>query len=161
MAMTWTTFHRRGEVLRSVIDVLDARRDGRLPMDLPGVPETFGTEHALLGALLLRWHTRLSGHLEHALMTQPMDVDQTVVDAWHATADDLPGIRAALDRYRAEPTDDQMAAHLATSAAKEHLLLGAMAGRHGARPDDTQAAGRVLAERARTTYAPARGVPAA
>ena len=152
--MTWTTFHRRGEVLRAVYDVLDARRDGVLPMDLPGVPETFGTEQDLLGALLLRWHTRLSGHLERALMTASADADQAVVDAWHATADELPGIRAVLDRYRATPPDEQLATALATSAAKEHLMLGAMAGRHGVTPADTAAAGRVLAERARTTYTP-------
>ena len=157
--MTWTTFHRRGEALRAVYDVLDARRDGVLPMDLPGVAETFGTEHDLLGALLLRWHTRLSGHLEGALMTAPADPDQAVVDAWHATADELPGIRAVLDRYRAEPVDEQLATAVATSAAKEHLMLGAMAGRHGATPADTAAAGRVLADRARTTYTP--GVAAA
>lgn len=152
--MTWTSFHRRGEVLRTVYDVLDARRDGVLPMDLPGVTETFGTEHALLGALVLRWHTRLSGHLELALMAQPADIDQTVVDAWHATAQELPGIRAVLDRCVAEPTDEQMAALLAISAGKEHLMLGAMAGRHGATPDLTAAAGRVLAERARARYTP-------
>jgi len=152
--MTWTTFHRRGEVLRAVYDVLDARRDGVLPMDLPGVAETFGTEQELLGALLLRWHTRLAGHLERALMTAPADPDQAVVDAWHATADELPGIRAVLDRYRAEPVDEQLATAVATSAAKEHLMLGAMAGRHGATPADTAAAGRVLADRARTTYTP-------
>jgi hypothetical protein len=153
MAMTWTTFHRRGEVLRTVIDVLDARRDGVLPMDLPGVAETFGSERNLLGTLQLRWHTRLSGHLERTLMNQPLDTDRAVVDAWHATADELPGVRAALDHYGAEPTDVEMATALATSTAKEHLLLGAMAGRHGATPDATAAAGRVLAERARTTYA--------
>jgi hypothetical protein len=152
--MTWTTFHRRGEVLRTVYDVLDARRDGVLPMDLPGVAETFGSEQSLLGALLLRWHTRLSGHLERALMTASADTDRAVVDAWHATADDLPGIRAVLDRYRAEPADEQIATALATSATKEHLMLGAMAGRHGATPADTAAAGRVLADRARTTYTP-------
>jgi hypothetical protein len=156
MAMTWSTFHRRGEVLRTVYDVLDDRRDGVLPMDLAGVDETFSTEHALLGALLLRWHTRLSGHLERVLATGPIDTDQAVIDAWHTTADDLPGIRAVLDHYRAEPTDEQMATILATAAAKEHLMLGALAGRHGATPHDTAGAGRVLAERARTTYRPGR-----
>jgi len=157
--MTWTTFHRRGEVLRTVIDAVDARHDGRLPTDLPGVAETFGTEQALLAALLLRWHTRLSGHLERAFMTQPADPDRAVVDAWHAAADELPGIRAVLDHYRAEPADEPMATALATSAAKEHVLLGAMAGRHGATPAAAEAAGRALAERARTTYVP--GVAAA
>ena len=61
--MTWSTFHRRGEVLRGVIDAADTRRDGLLPTDVPGVPETFDDELALLGALQLRWHTRLSGRL--------------------------------------------------------------------------------------------------
>ena len=47
-------------------DAADARRDGLLPMDVTGVRETFGDELTLLGALQLRWHTRLSGHLERA-----------------------------------------------------------------------------------------------
>ena len=91
--MTWTTFHRRGEVLRTVTATADARRDGLLPMDVEGVPETFGDELGLLAALQLRWHTRLSGHLEHALMHQPLDIDDAVAGAWHATADELPGTR--------------------------------------------------------------------
>jgi hypothetical protein len=152
--MTWTTFHRRGDVLRTVTEVLDARRDGVLPMDLPGVAETFGSEHDLLAALLLRWHTRLSGHLERALMAQPADADRTVVEAWHATADELPGVRAAIEHYRDDPRDEHLAVALATSVAKEHLMLGAMAGRHGATPTETAAAGRFLAERARSTYTP-------
>jgi hypothetical protein len=128
MAMTWTTFHRRGEVLRTVIDTVDRRRDGLLPLDLPGVIEVFGDELTLLGALQLRWHTRLSGHLERTLMQRPDDTDGAVAAAWHATADELPGTRAVLDHYRAEPLDDRMAAALATATAKEHLLLVAMAG---------------------------------
>ena len=55
--MTWTSFHRRGEILRDVIASANRRRDGRLPMDLIGVAETFGDELSLLGALQLRWHT--------------------------------------------------------------------------------------------------------
>lgn len=158
--MTWTTFHHRGEVLRTVIDTVDTRRDGVLPMHLAGVPETFGDEPTLLGALQLRWHTRLSGHLERELMHQPMDTDEAVVDAWHATADEMPGIRAVLDRYRAEPLDQGMATALTTATAKELALLGAAAGRHGATPEDTAAAGRVLEQRARATYRPAPVAPA-
>jgi hypothetical protein len=45
-----------------------------------------------------------------------------------------------------------MAATLAAAADKEHVLLAAMAGRHGAGPTETAAAGRALEERARTTY---------
>lgn len=152
--MTWTTFHRRGEVLRTVVEALDERRDGVLPTELPGVTENFPTDHDLLAALLLRWHTRLSGNLERALTRQPADPDRSVVEAWHTTADDLPGIAAVLDRYRDRQVDDDVARALATSAAKEHLMLGAMAGRHGATQADTEAAGRALAGRARATYRP-------
>jgi len=149
--MTWSTFHRRGEVLRGVIDAADTRRDGLLPTDVPGVPETFDDELALLGALQLRWHTRLSGRLERTLLHHPADLDRAVVDAWHATADELPGVRLVLDHYRAAPLDDRMAVALATATAKEHVLLAAMAGRTGATTEATAEAGRALEERARAT----------
>ncbi len=152
--MTWTTFHHRGEVLRALTSTADARRDGVLPMDVADVRETFGDELSGIAALQLRWHTRLSGHLEHALMRQPADLDDAVVVAWHATVDELPGTRMVLDHYRAEPVDDAMAGVLRTSAAKEHLLLAAMAGRSGADRDATAAAGRALEERAHSTYEP-------
>lgn len=155
--MTWTTFHRRGEVLRTVIDAADARRDGVLPLDVAGVPETFGDELSLLGALALRWHTRLAGHLERALTSRPLGVeetDATVVAAWHATADELPGIRVVLDHYRDAPLDDQMAVALSTAAGKEQILLAAMAGRTGATTQETLGAGRVLEQRARASYRP-------
>src|SRR5215471_10495342 len=99
MAMTWTTFHHRGEVLRTVTATTDARRDGLLPMDVAGVSETFGDELSLLAALQLRWHTRLSGHLEHTLTHQPTDAGEAVISAWHATAEELPGTRLVLDHY--------------------------------------------------------------
>ena len=152
--MTWTTFHRRGEVLRTLTSTADARRDGLLPMDVAGVRETFGDELSVIAALQLRWHTRLSGHLEHALMQQPTDLDDAVVIAWHATADELPGTRMVLDHYRAEPLDDEMARMLRTSGAKEHLLLAAMAGRSGADREATITVGRALEERAHSTYEP-------
>ena len=151
--MTWITFHRRAEVLRTVIDAVDARRDGLLPMDLPGVPENFGDELTLLGALQLRWHTRLSGELERALMHQPRDTDAAAVAAWRATADELPGLRMVLEHYRAEPLDDRMAAASATSAGKERVMLAAMAGRAGATTEATVSVGRVLEERAKARVA--------
>ena len=150
--MTWTTFHHRGEVLRAVTEAADTRRDGLLPMDVTGVRDTFGDELTLLGALQLRWHTRLSGHLERGLLDQPDDLERAAVAAWHATADELPGIRLVLDHYRAEPLDGPMATACATAAAKERVLLAANAGRAGARTEDTVAAGLELEERARVTY---------
>jgi hypothetical protein len=157
--MTWTTFHHRGEILRTVTLTADQRRDGILPMDVDGVRETFGDELTLLGALQLRWHTRLSGHIERALLDQPTDLGQAVVTAWHATADELPGTRLVLDHYLAEPLDETMATALATSSAKERVLLAAMAGRAGAGTEDTVAAGLVLEERARATHRPALREP--
>ena len=65
--MTWDAFHRRGDVLRAVVAEANRRRDGVLPMDLPGVAETFGDELDLVAALQLRWHTRLAGRIERAL----------------------------------------------------------------------------------------------
>lgn len=148
--MTWTTFHRRGETLRTVIELADLRRDGLLPMDAPGVRDAFGDELTLLGALHLRWHTRLSGRLEHALMNQPLDDADAVVAAWRATADELPGTRLVLDHYRDHPLDVRMAVALATAADKEHQMLAAMAGRSGATLEETAAAGAALEERARS-----------
>ncbi|PVG81096.1 hypothetical protein DDE18_20010 [Nocardioides gansuensis] len=151
--MTWKSFHRRGEVLREVIAVADARRDGRLPLDVAGVRETFTDELDLLGALQLRWHTRLAGRIERELMVQPMDLEAAVVAAWHGAADEIPGIRAILDHYSAAPTSEEVARAIATANAKEHGMLAVMSGK--AAIDDALAArvGAQIAERAHATYA--------
>ena len=104
--MTWTSFHRRGDVLRDVIAAADQRRDGVLPRDVDGVSATFADDLDLLGALQLKWHTRLAGRIEREQMTQPLDLRASVVRAWHQTADELPGIRAILDEQRLRPADD-------------------------------------------------------
>ena len=152
--MTWKSFHRRGEILRTVTEVADARRDGRLPMDVDGVTETFGDELTLLGALQLRWHTRLAGRIEGALMNQPMDLEEAVVTAWQRTADELPGIRAIVDRYRAEPTDAAMADAMTKAAAKEHTMLAVMAGRSSGQDPAAVRVGAGIEARARAAHAP-------
>jgi len=48
-----------------------------------------------------------------------------------------------------------MAVSVATSAAKEGVLLAAMAGRAGAQTAETAAAGRALEQQARESYRPA------
>jgi hypothetical protein len=149
--MTWKSFHRRGEVLRTVIAEADARRDGYLPMHVEGVSETFADELTLLGALTLRWHTRLAGRIERELMTQPMDLEAAVIRAWQDTADELPGVLAILDRYRAEPLDDAMAWAMSTSTAKEHQLLAVMAGQSSTRDARAARVGEQIAHRARAT----------
>lgn len=152
--MTWKSFHQRGEILRTVSATADSRLDGALPMDVEGVPETFGDELSLLAALQLRWHTRLAGRIERELMTQPMDLERAVITAWQATADELPGILAILDRHRAEPLDAAMAEAMTKSAAKERALLAMMAGRSSA--DDAAAVrvGTQIERRARDTHRP-------
>ena len=76
-------------------------------------------------------------------MGQPLDLEQAVITAWRATAHELPGIRAVVDRHREQPLDRAMAGAMATATAKEHELLAVMAGR--ATLDDPRAA-RVGAE---------------
>ena len=97
--MTWTSFHHRAEVLREVIAAVDARRDGLLPMDVPGVARAFGDEQTLLGALQLRWHTRLAGRIESELDVAPHDPESAIAAARRQTAREMPGVRAVLDRY--------------------------------------------------------------
>ncbi len=127
--MTWKAYHNRGETLRAVIATAEVRRDGILPMDLDGVAQTFHDELDLLGALQLKWHTRLSGHIERLLMTQPMDLRSKVALGWKLTADEMYGVRMILDHYTSEPLDDDMARAMATATAKERYYLGVMAGR--------------------------------
>jgi hypothetical protein len=152
--MTWTSFHRRGEILRDVIASADRRCDGHLPLDLPGVAETFGDEVALLGALQLRWHTRLAGQIERTLLADPLEFEDAVIAAWHATAAELPGVRAILDHERSEPRTSASAEAMAKAVAKEHALLAMMAGRVSTPGAAAARVGAEIEQRARATYRP-------
>ena len=153
--MTWNSYHRRGEVLRSVIETANVRRDGILPMDVNGVAQTFEDDIAVLAALELRWHTRLAGQIERNLMSQPMDLQSNVILAWQQTAVALPGVRAILDNYAARPETAEMADNLAASTVKEYQLVAMMAGMASEIADEeTIQAGAKLVERARTTPMP-------
>ncbi len=149
--MTWTAFNNRGETLRSVIAAAAQRRDGILPMDVPGVAERFRDELDLLGALQLKWHTRLAGHIESELSVQPMDLELAVATGWARAAQELPGVRLIIDHYRDHPTDDAMARAVARFTSKEHHYLAAMAGRAGVDREEGQSVGARIEERARTT----------
>ncbi len=155
--MTWDAFHRRGEVLRAVVDEANARRDGILPMGLPGVAETFGDELALVGALQLRWHTRLAGWIERELMDQPMDLETAVLSAWRRTATELAGVRAILDASTEAPTSQAMTDALRTATRKDWALMAAMAGKAGAQDSRAVAVGRDIEQRARAAYRPTAG----
>lgn len=151
---SWTSFHRREDVLRAVVTAADTRRDGVLPMHLDGVAETFADELDLLGALSLRWHTRLAGRIERELGDHPGDPEDAVVAAWRATARELPGIRAILDEHRAAPHDDATAAALRTSTGRERALLAVMAGRAAAQDAAAPRIGERLESRARAGLGP-------
>ena len=149
--MNWNAFKTRGEILRDVSAVADARRDGTLPLDVDGVRTVFADDLDLLGALQLRWHTRLAGRIDRELMGQPLDLQQAVITAWRATADEMPGVRAIVDRHRDHPLDDAMAEAMAVATSKEHAWLAVMAGLAGI-SDGAAAvpAGAAIEEKART-----------
>lgn len=158
--MTWTAFHRRADVLREVTDEADLRRDGTLPTHLPGVPETFHDDLDLIGALQVRWYTRLAGAVERTLAREPMDLDVAVRDAWLDTAEALPGIRAILDRHADQPSSAAMADALRTARAKERVLLAVMAGRASQSDAHAEEAGHRIEAAARAAYRPGDGLPA-
>ncbi|MBZ5732928.1 hypothetical protein K8Z61_00305 [Nocardioides sp. TRM66260-LWL] len=155
--MTWTSYRNRGETLRRVIDAADARPDGTLPT-LDGLEEAFASDVDLLGALMLRWHTRLAGRIEREILATPYDLPGAVVSAWRLTADEHPGIRAVIDAYRtrSEAGDlvgedaDMLARALHTAARKEHELLALMAGLASGAGPATEAVGARLEQQART-----------
>ena len=151
---TWDAFHRRGDVLRAVAELADARRDGVLPLDAPGVPETFHDDLDLIAALQLRWHTRLGGRVEQALDDHPGDPESAVITGWRSTASELAGVRLVLDRALDEPPSDEVATTLRCARAKDWALLAAMAGRAGLSDAAAADAGRALEERARIAFRP-------
>lgn len=151
--MTWNDFHRRADVLHAVIDAADARRDGVLPMDLPGVAETFGDDLDLVGALSLKWHARLSGNIERELAEEPMDPADAIARAWATTATEAPGLRAVLDRCTDHPTDARMGEAMNRMRTKERLRL---AGAAGVASDESAAsvrAGELIERRGRAAVA--------
>lgn len=157
--MAWDAFHRRGEVLRAVLEHAETHRDGRLPMELVGVAETFRDDLDLLGALQLRWHTRLAGSIERELMGRPAELEDAVVAAWRRAATEMSGVRMILDSCAAQPSSEEMARLLDRAHRKDWTLMGAMAGTAG--PGDAAravAAGRALEQRARAGHRPPAAV---
>ncbi|MDF9714717.1 hypothetical protein [Nocardioides sp. ChNu-99] len=151
--MTWNSYHRRGEVLAAVAATADARRDGLLPTDVAGVAETFRDDLDLLGALQLRWHTRLAGRIDRELSGQPLDLEAAVVAAWVATARDLAGVRMVLDRATTEGAGEEADRMLGIAVTKERLVLAAMAGRSSFDDAASAAVGAAIEDRARATLA--------
>jgi hypothetical protein len=151
--MTWSTFHHRGAILQTVVETADTRRDGLLPLDLPGVSESFRDELDLLAALQLKWHARLSGNIERALMTQPLDLEDAIASAWNQTSEQLPGVRKILDRYAETPSDPELGVALNRANEKEWIRLAAAAGLASDESPAAARAGRQVELRARSAAA--------
>lgn len=159
--MSWTTLHRRGETLRTVIAHADLTRTGALDLDLPGVRETFDDAGDLLGALQLRWYARLSGAVDRAVAQRADgDLQLAVVDGWRAAADAMPGVRLILDRHLEHPLDEAMAAQVAHAADAERTLLAAWAGLAHPGSLDAPRLGEALETLARAGWRHAGPVPA-
>jgi hypothetical protein len=126
--MTWNAFHHRGDVLRDVVAAADQRLDGILPLDVPGARDRFADEIDLLGALSLKWHARLSGNIERALGTEPMDLESAVARAWHTTAQQMPGTRLVIDRATTHPATEEMAVAMGRARHAELVRLAQAAG---------------------------------
>jgi hypothetical protein len=151
--MSWTAFHSRGETLHAVVDAANAQRDGILPMQVPGVTENFTDELDLVGALLLKWHARLSGNIERALMREPMDLETAVATAWRTTAEQLPGVRLVVDRCLLSPDTPEMAAAMERAREREWIRLATAAGLANDRGPAAIEAGRRVEELARESLA--------
>lgn len=138
--MTWNSFHNRGETLQRVVAAADARLDGRLPFDVDGARAVFDDDLDLLGALMLKWHTRLSGNIERALADEPLSPEQAVTRAWAETSAKMPGVRAILDAHLVADTRPDLQA--ATRHARE-LELARMAVAAGLASDISPRSARV------------------
>lgn len=144
----------RRAVVQEVIRTLDSRRDGELPLDVPGVTEIFGDAEALLPVLQTKWYATLVSAVEHELL-RPIDPEMAVVAGWQRAAAQLPGVRLVLDRALAEHDALGDADHPVRRAlAKEHQMLAVMAGVEPAVPGTDPALvalGRELEHVARVT----------
>jgi hypothetical protein len=147
--MSWTAFHSRGETLHAVVDAANANHDGILPMQVPGVTENFTDEIDLVGALLLKWHARLSGNIERALMREPIDLEAAVASAWQTTAEQLPGVRRVVDRCTLWPETTEMATAMERAREREWVRLATAAGLANGQDPRAAAAGRRVEELAR------------
>lgn len=117
----------RNRVLLRVIEELDARPDGTLPREVSGVGEAFKDDTELVGALQMRWYTRLNGRIEIE-QQRLSDREDAVVSAWRLTQAWSPGLRRALDQLAEAPLSPEVDRMLAKARRKEHIMLALMAG---------------------------------
>ena len=113
---SWTRVHAQTASLRAAVAALDAGRPLPDPTSL-----SFDDQQQLLLALHGAWARRLSGRIDVALETDDHELAECVGKAWLDTADDLPGVRRALDEH----ADDPALQHVLRS---EHRTIAVAAG---------------------------------
>lgn len=116
----------RAIVLHAVIEEILARKDGQIPTNIDGVDTHFDDIEDLTGALLLRWHTRLTASLERGLVDDPEDREEAVIEAWRHATWTYRGVRMVLDELAEHPPTDG-AAHAARSTARNDWAAMAVA----------------------------------
>lgn len=141
--MTWDAYHRRAAVAQAAAELAETRRDGVLPWsELSGATDAFGTPERLVGALQMRWHTRLAGAIERELANEPGELERSVVHAWRRCEAEMPGLRAVLDAHADTPT-------MSVAARKEWLLLASASGAAGLGDAGAARRGEQIEQRAR------------
>lgn len=156
--MTWTPSPRRDLVLREVLAELDRRLDGRLPMDVEGIDQTFRDEETLADVLHVRWTATLASQVERAVAEAPDDREQAVVRAWRRTVRAMPGVRMALDHEWEDASEDRRAV-LARRRDRQHQWLAQLAGHAVATrslDEEAVALGAALESEGRRYYRPGR-----
>lgn len=101
--MSWDDFYRRRDLMDAVLRQA-AEEPGTLPFDrVPGVPETFGSEEALLLALHYKWSQLLGGRMRAELAEPEGDTGTDQVDAvtraWQATVSEHEALRTLIDEH--------------------------------------------------------------
>lgn len=150
--MTWTAHHHRDDVIREIVEVANSRRDGVLPREIPGVSAYFADDLALVGALQLKWHTRLNGHIERAQLDNPFDLEAAVITGWQNAYAELGGVRLVLDGFVADPASPEMAHSLKVANAKDWSLMAAAAGLADMLDPAAAHIGANLEDQARSSY---------
>jgi len=123
------------------------------------VAENFTDELDLVGALLLKWHARLSGNIERALASEPLDLESAVASAWSTTAGEMPGVRMVIDRCAAAPATPEMEGAMNRVHDRETAYLAIASGRSNGYGAAAAEAGRPVEELARTGLAEQQAQP--
>ena len=117
---SWQRYHRRADAVRTVLAQLDRTPSTELPWD-ERLGEVFLDPDDLLEALHAVWTRRLLGRVDVALELGSGSPRHAVEEAWRATRQDFPALRALLDRYAGTEV-------AARCVAAEHRLLAVAAG---------------------------------